>query len=134
MCEGLGKCSFDTMLSSKNYVIGCNGGEAPCIVNTDGYCELLPQMPILLYPYNLGCISLSLRLFFLFQAVDSEEAAPGVEATDIDPTELLEVSAEHETQGSSADQPSNGLVNDITKQQMIVQFLKVGEFTETSSY
>lgn len=68
-----------------------------------------------------------------FLAADSEEAAPQVEATDINPTELLEVSAEHENQRSSVDQPGNGLVNDITKQQMIVQFLKVGEFAWTSS-
>jgi len=40
---------------------------------------------------------------------------------------------ESENQGSSADQPGNGLVNDITKQQMIVQFLKVREFAEMSN-
>ena len=82
----------------------------------------------------MGYITVYLRYFFLSKAGDSEEAAPRVEATDIDPTELLEVSAEHENQGSSADQPGNGLVNDITKQQMIVQFLKVGELAETSSH
>lgn len=66
---------------------------------------------------------------FICLASDSEEAVPQVEGTDIDPTELAEVSAEHENQDSSADQqPSNGLVNDITKQQMVVQFLKVGKF------
>ncbi|KAJ7379614.1 meiotic chromosome condensation [Desmophyllum pertusum] len=60
----------------------------------------------------------------IFLGADDDEAVPQVEGTDIDPTELLEVSAEHENRESSADQPDNGLVNDITKQQMVVQFLK----------
>ena len=72
-------------------------------------------------------------LSFFPWAADSEDAAPRVEGTDIDPAELLEVSAEHENQGSSAGQPINGPVNDITKQQLIVQFLKVWEFADTSS-
>lgn len=67
---------------------------------------------------------LSIMKAIFLGAGDSEEAAPRVEGTDIDPTELLEVSAELENQGSSSDQPSNGPVNDITKQQLIVQFLK----------
>lgn len=66
-------------------------------------------------------------LFFCL-AADSEEVAPQVEDAGIDPTELLEVSAESENRDSSADQPGSGLVNDITKQQMVVQFLKVGKF------
>lgn len=59
------------------------------------------------------------------QAGDNEEPTPHVEGKDIDPTELLEVSAEHENRDTSAERPNNGLVNEITKQQMVVQFLKV---------
>lgn len=58
------------------------------------------------------------------QAGDNEEPTH-VEGKDIDPTELLEVSAEHENRNTSAEEPNNGLVNEITKQQMVVQFLKV---------
>lgn len=67
-------------------------------------------------------------ILFVLLATDGEEAAPAVEDTNIDPNELLQVSTEHECQESSPSQPGNGLVNDITKQQMIVQFLKVGAF------
>lgn len=76
-----------------------------------------------------------LQPLFLFVRLvsDSEEDVPQVEGTDIDPTELAEVSAEHENPDSSADQPGNGLVNDITKQQMVVQFLKVGKFARRPS-
>ncbi|XP_066028149.1 condensin complex subunit 1 [Pocillopora verrucosa] len=60
----------------------------------------------------------------VFLAGDNEEPTPHVEGKDIDPTELLEVSAEHENRNTSAEEPNNGLVNEITKQQMVVQFLK----------
>lgn len=60
----------------------------------------------------------------VFLAGDNEEPTPHVEGKDIDPTELLEVSAEHENRDTSAEGPNNGLVNEITKQQMVVQFLK----------
>ncbi|RMX45777.1 hypothetical protein pdam_00004164 [Pocillopora damicornis] len=60
----------------------------------------------------------------VFLAGDNEEPTPHVEGKDIDPTELLEVSAEHENRDTSAERPNNGLVNEITKQQMVVQFLK----------
>ena len=70
-------------------------------------------------------------IFFL--GTDNEDPAPEVEGKDIDPAELLEVSAEHENQESSADKPDNGLVNEITKQQMIVQFLKVTKFSNLTS-
>ena len=64
--------------------------------------------------------------FSLKVATDDEDVFPPVEDNDIDPNELLQVSTEHENQDSSSNQPENGLVNEITKQQMIVQFLKVG--------
>ncbi|CAH3036153.1 unnamed protein product [Pocillopora meandrina] len=60
----------------------------------------------------------------VFLAGDNEEPTPHVEGKDIDPTELLDVSAEHENRDTSAEGPNNGLVNEITKQQMVVQFLK----------
>ena len=77
-------------------------------------------------------IGLILFLHF-FLGTDNEDPAPEVEGKDIDPAELLEVSAEHENQESSADKPDNGLVNEITKQQMIVQFLKVTKFSNLTS-
>ena len=68
-----------------------------------------------------------LILFAFFElATDDEEAAPPDEGRDIDPNELLQVSTDHENESSSSNPPSNGLINNITKQQMIVQFLKVG--------
>ena len=66
--------------------------------------------------------------YFFSLASEGEKETTAIEGADIDPHELVQVSAEHENQDSSTNQPGNGLVNDITKQQMIVQFLKVRKF------
>lgn len=60
----------------------------------------------------------------IFLAADDEEAPAPVEDEAIDPNELLQVSTQHNHESSSSSQPTNGIVNEITKQQMVVQFLK----------
>ena len=65
-------------------------------------------------------------VFFLWLAPDDSEASAPDQDEVIDPNELRQVSTEHGS--SSSSQATNGIVNEITKQQMVVQFLKVGLF------
>ncbi|XP_015767731.1 PREDICTED: condensin complex subunit 1-like [Acropora digitifera] len=58
----------------------------------------------------------------IFLAPDDSEASAPDQDEVIDPNELLQVSTEHGS--SSSSQATNGIVNEITKQQMVVQFLK----------
>ena len=63
-------------------------------------------------------------VFLLWLVPDDSEASEPDQDEVIDPNELLQVSTEHGR--SSSSQAINGIVNEITKQQMVVQFLKVG--------
>jgi len=58
----------------------------------------------------------------IFLAPDDSEASAPDQDEVIDPNELRQVSTEHGS--SSSSQATNGIVNEITKQQMVVQFLK----------
>ena len=54
-----------------------------------------------------------------------DDAGEAVQLTELDAKALLQVSIEHENSENSSSKAHCGLVNEVTKQQVVVQFLEV---------